>query len=455
MELSDWQLEILNKGELYRVGGTVRDEMSGVVESTHDTDYLVREIPPEALESVLERFGWIELVGKSFGVYKFRPSGEDEVYDIAFPRKERSFGPGHRDFDVEWDWQMDIAEDLGRRDFTINAMARDVRDGRLIDPHGGREDLEAGVLRMLFAGAFEDDPLRIMRGVRFAVRFSLTIEGETRKAMTEGAALLDTLSAERVQEELTKTLTECERASEAFRMMHEMGALSVILPELDRCAGVTQNEYHPDDVFVHSIKTCDCVPRENLLVRWAALVHDVGKVDKKQRVQDEKLGERVVFYGHQIVSAQTAVKVLRRLRYRNAFVKKCENLVRHHMFDYDSSWKGSTVRRFIGRVGEENLDDLFTLRVADARSRDPHSQLADLEELTKRVQEELDQSHTIKLTDLVVDGKDVMRECGVAPGKDVGMMLKQLLEVVLDKPAMNERETLLEWLREKRRGRQG
>ena len=430
MELSDWQREILNQGELYRVGGTVRDEMSGVVESTHDTDYLVREIPPEALESVLERFGWIELVGKSFGVYKFRPSGEDEVYDIAFPRKERSFGPGHRDFDVEWDWQMDIAEDLGRRDFTINAMARDVRDGRLIDPHGGR-------------------------GVRFAGRFSLTIEGETRKAMTEGAALLDTLSAERVQEELTKTLTECERASEAFQMMHEMGALAVILPELDRCAGVTQNEYHPDDVFVHSIKTCDCVPRENLLVRWAALVHDVGKVDKKQRVQDEKLGERVVFYGHQIVSAQTAVKVLRRLRYRNAFVKKCENLVRHHMFDYDSSWKGSTVRRFIGRVGEENLDDLFTLRVADARSRDPHSPLADLEELTKRVREELDQSHTIKLTDLVVDGKDVMRECGVAPGKDLGIILKQLLEAVLDKPEMNERETLLEWLREKRRGRQG
>ncbi|MCK5712548.1 MAG: CCA tRNA nucleotidyltransferase, partial [Hyphomicrobiaceae bacterium] len=207
MELSDWQREILNQGELYRVGGSVRDEMSGVVESTHDTDYLVREIPPEALESVLERFGWIELVGKSFGVYKFRPSGEDEVYDIAFVRKERSFGPGHRDFDVEWDWQMDIAEDLGRRDFTINAMARDVRDGRLVDPHGGREDLEAGVLRMLFAGAFEDDPLRIMRGVRFAGRFSLTIEGETRKAMNESAALLDTLSAERVQEELTKTLT--------------------------------------------------------------------------------------------------------------------------------------------------------------------------------------------------------------------------------------------------------
>jgi len=450
MTSTDWQKAIQNHGELYRVGGVVRDELLGVADDVHDTDYLVRGIPPEELERVLEQFGRVELVGKSFGVYKFVPRGQNEVFDIAFPRTERSSGPGHRDFVVDWDWKLDVADDLGRRDFTINSMARDVRDNRLIDPHGGQRDLDNRILRMNFPETFEEDPLRILRGVRFAVRFGLTVEPATKVAMEGGAALLDTLSAERIQDEMTKTLTQCDLPSVAFSMMHELGVLAIVLPELDQCAGVTQNEYHPDDVFVHSLKTCDNVPRDNLLVRWAALLHDVGKVSKKKVVQDEKLGERVVFYGHQLVSAETAVVVLRRLRYRNVFVKKCENLIRHHMFDYDSSWKSSTVRRFIRRVGQENLDDLFTLREADARSRDPQAEPAGLDELRGRIQYELDQRHTFRTKDLAVDGKDVMRECGVGSGREVGRILSELLEVVLEKPETNERETLLHWLKERK-----
>jgi tRNA nucleotidyltransferase/poly(A) polymerase len=164
-------------------------------------------------------------------------------------------GPGHREFTVEWDWQLEVEKDLHRRDFTINALARDVRDDRLIDPCNGRRDLDDRILRMMFPEAFGEDPLRILRGVRFAVRFELTVDPPTREAMKIGAPLLDTLSAERVQEELTKTLTQCERPSGAFMLMREIGALERILPELDRCAGVDQNEYHPDDVFVHCCTT--------------------------------------------------------------------------------------------------------------------------------------------------------------------------------------------------------
>jgi poly(A) polymerase/tRNA nucleotidyltransferase (CCA-adding enzyme) len=434
-----WQEEIIGEGELYRVGGAVRDELLGRTEICHDTDYLVRGMTPEALETILKRHGRVELVGKMFGVYKFVPAGGAEQYDIAFPRMEKSSGPGHRDFDVDWDWRLDVETDLGRRDFTINAMARDVRDDRLIDPHGGRRDLESGVVRMLFRNTFAEDPLRILRGVRFSVQLGMTIEECTRSEMKANVSLLDSLSAERVQEELTRILSGCEKPGDSFVLLREIGALAHILPELDRCAGVEQNEYHPHDVFVHSLRTCDCAPRDNLTVRWAALLHDVGKVDTRHTVEDEKLGERVVFYGHQNVSADVASAVLQRLRYANEFVSRCVNLIRFHMFNYEPGWKAATVRRFIRRVGEENLGDLFLLREADAKSR---GRSDDLTGLSERIRAELEQRNAITLADLAVDGRDVMRECGIAAGPEIGRILSELLELVLEDPSLNDRDSL-------------
>jgi poly(A) polymerase/tRNA nucleotidyltransferase (CCA-adding enzyme) len=174
----------------------------------------------------------------------------------------------------------------------------------------------------------------------------------------------------------------------------------------------------------------------------------------KRTVSDEKLGDRVVFYGHQFVSADTAARILKRLRYSNAFVKKCEHLVRHHMFNYETAWKASTVRRFIRRIGEENLADLFALRRADAESRDPESGSTGLEELERRIRHELDSRHSTRIEDLVVDGRDVIREGGVEAGPEVGIILAELLEAVLEDPELNDRETLLEMVR-RRSGRSG
>jgi len=450
MTLSRWQKAVLEAGELYCVGGALRDEMLGIKAEDPEIDFLVRKIQPQDLEQILRRFGSVELVGKSFGVYKFTPEKTETTYDIAYPRKERSLGPGHREFAVDWDWQLEVEKDLQRRDFTVNAMARDLRDGRLIDPYGGRRDIEDRVLRMMFVRAFEEDPLRVLRGVRFAGQLQFTVDPATLEAMGDSSSLLDTLSSERIQEELTRILTRSERPSEAFVLMRELGALERILPELDRCAGVEQNEFHPDDVFVHSIKTCDCAPRSNLAVRWAALLHDVGKVDKKKTVTDEKLGDRVVFYGHQIVSAEVAVRVLRRLRYSNVLVGRCAHLIRHHMFDYEAAWKASTVRRFIRRVGEDNLADLFDLRRADAASRAPQAEGRGLEELEARIRHELDARATTRVEDLAVDGRDVMSEGAVEAGPEVGKVLSELLEAVLEDPELNDRETLLELLRRRR-----
>lgn len=441
-----WQRDILERGDLYRVGGTVRDRLMDPGVEPPDTDFLVRGIPPETLEEILRAHGDFAVVGKAFGVYRFTPSDTGEAVDLVYPRTEQSTGPGHRDFDVHWDWRLPVEDDLGRRDFTVNAIAEHVGTGATVDPHGGVGDVRRRLLRAMFAKAFEEDALRILRGVRFAAQFTMTIEPATRARMTAAVDGLPTLSAERVQEELTKILTRCEKPSAAFSLARELGALRFVLPELDRTAGAEQNEYHPDDVFVHSLKSCDGAPRDNLAVRWAALLHDVGKVDAKQVVRDER-GERVVFYGHEKIGGVVTGRVLERLRYAKAFVRRCRALVEHHMFNYEAEWKDATVRRFMRNVGEAYLEDLFLLREADCRSRGLDEEIARVEELRARVDREVAARHTIRTEDLAVNGRDVMAVCGIDGGPEVGEVLERLLERVIEEPSLNDRKRLIELLR--------
>jgi tRNA nucleotidyltransferase/poly(A) polymerase len=436
-----WQDEITARGELYRVGGCVRDRLLGLPDAG-ETDFIVRGIAPAELELLLSRHGHLVLVGKAFGVYKFSPAGSDVTFDIAYPRVETSTGVGHRDFQVHWDWNLPVEQDLVRRDFTINAIAERVPDGARVDPCRGEQDVRDRILRTIFPRAFQEDPLRILRGARFAARFTLEVESATLQLMREAAALVDTVSSERVQDEFTKTLTQCERPSAAFELLRATGALARLLPEVDRCAGVTQNQYHPDDVYWHSLKTLDAAPRHSLVVRWAALLHDTGKVDARQMIRDQD-GERIVFYGHEDISARYTAAVLDRLRYPRATVAACRHLVQEHMFRYSRSWKPATLRRFMRRIGVAHLDDLFLLREADCRSRDLAEELADLQDLRARVAGELAAEATLGVNDLAVDGNDVMRVLGIGPGPRVRAVLEELLERVTDTPEFNDRESLL------------
>lgn len=447
MSALPWQKEILERGELYVVGGVVRDALLGIHPLHQDEDYLVRGITPRGLEDILNRHGRVTLVGKSFGVYKFTAAGETFVHDIAFPRREESTGPGHRDFHIRSDHELPVEDDLGRRDFTINAIARSVRDGTYVDPFGGRRDIESRILRMIFPEAFEQDPLRILRGVRFAARFDLTIDPSTRKAMRDGVHLLETLSPERVQEELSKLMVQCVHPSVGFDELQRLGALGVLLPELDRAVGVEQNVHHPDDVYWHSLKSCDEAPMANLLVRWAALLHDLGKVDAKRTVADDDGTSKVVFYGHEDIGAEIARRVLTRLRFSADFTRRCRHLVAQHMIRYDSEWNRSSVRRFIGRIGEENLDDMFALKTADVMSRGRVDKQEENEELQERVRREVAEAHALKIGDLEIDGRDVMDVLGVAAGKRVGEVLQEIFERVLDDPSLNRREALLKMLK--------
>ncbi len=437
-----WEKEILSRAELYLVGGCVRDLLLGASEASIDEDYLVRRIGIDELISVLNMYGKTSLVGKSFGVIKFRARNmPDKLFDISMPRKEQSTGVHHRDFEVHFDPSLPVEVDLERRDFTINSMALELSSGRLIDPLGGYEDLKKRVLRVNREKSFVEDALRILRGVQFQARFNLTVEDETFELMKKYSDLILSISPERIRDELTKLLVEAEKPSKGFILMHEAGILALIIPELDITYGVTQNEYHPDDVFMHSLKTCDEIePRLNL--RWSALLHDIGK-ERMKKVVDG----RVVFYGHQDESARAAEAIMKRLRYPLKLVERVKTLIIHHMFNIDENSSDAAVGRFLRKIGKENLYDMLSLRRADLASRGDLDADERVARLRERIESYIEKQNAFSVKDLEIDGKDVMRELGLSQGPEVGRVLRQIFEKVSEDPSLNKREKLLEILR--------
>jgi tRNA nucleotidyltransferase (CCA-adding enzyme) len=438
--LHSWERALTGEGSLYLVGGIVRDILLGVTEDSPDTDYVACGIEYERLVSLLEPYGRTHLVGKSFGVIKFdAPDGV--TVDISLPRTEISTGEGHRDFAVRHDPSLPIETDLERRDFTINSMALGLRDDRLVDPMGGRKDLEERLLRVNRESSFLEDPLRMLRGVQFKARFDLSVELETRLLMEKHADLLGTVSVERVREELDKLmLAKCP--SDGFVLMHETGLLRKVLPELEETWGVEQNEFHPDDVFFHSVKSCDEAPPRHV-VRWAALLHDIDK-PKMKRVVDG----RTVFYRHQEEGAETARRILERLRFPADFTRRVSLLVEQHMFNITDEWSDGALRRFVAKVGRENLQDLYALRIADMSSRDYESADADVEWIEEKIERVLKEDDTLKRSDLAISGGDVMELLGIEGGRRIGEVLQTLLERVMDDPSLNKREILIDLVKD-------
>jgi poly(A) polymerase/tRNA nucleotidyltransferase (CCA-adding enzyme) len=440
-ELFGWERALIAECDLYLVGGIVRDLLLGTLRTDEDVDYLASGIEYDRLAGLLVKHGKANYVGKSFGVIKFTPPDGTTV-DISLPRTEFSTGRGHRDFEVTYDPSLPVEEDLVRRDFTFNSMACRLADMELVDPLGGLGDLHDRVLRVNQEDSFRDDPLRILRGVQLLARFHCTAHEDTLRQIEQHRGLLPSVSAERVRDELNKLMLLAERPGDGFIFMHEAKILDLVLPELEETYGIEQNEYHPDDLFTHSIKSCNAA-KPDLVVRWSALLHDLGKVETKQ----EKDG-RIVFYRHEEDSARKAKNILGRLKFSNEFTRLVVHLIDRHMFQVTEEWSDGAIRRFVARVGVENLEDLYELREADARSRSDEEILENLMYTKQRVEKILEAETALKRDDLAIDGSDVMEILGIEAGPEIGTVLQKLLDMVLEHPELNTRDKLTEFVKE-------
>lgn len=419
------------------VGGAVRELLSGEKPSPQDWDLATSATPDE----VLALFPRGIATGARFGTITVpTDAGPCEVTTF---RVESEYKDARRPERVTF--VRELEDDLRRRDFTVNAIAWDPRHDRLVDPTGGIPDLESKLLRAVGEPRerFREDGLRPIRAARFAATLEFELEKETEAALPEAKDEVARVAAERVRDELTKMLGARE-PSRGFEVLRRAGLLPIWLPELQQTVAVPQNRYHAYDVYFHTLHTCDAAPAEKLVVRLAALFHDVGKPETRAVKED---GE-ATFYNHQFVGEAMARRAMERLRFSRDLTERVAHLVRQHMFDYRPEWTDAAVRRFLRGVGVDAIADLFDLRIADnigngLKTGFPHY----LGELRARVEATLAAEEALSVRDLAVDGQDVMKELCLAPGPRVGEILDQLLEQVLEDPPLNRREVLLERIR--------
>lgn len=420
--------------EAYAVGGCVRDSI--LAKKPEDWDITTSAKPEEikrlfsrTVDTGIEHGTVTVLLGKeSFEVTTYRIDG---AYEDSRHPKEVVF-------------TNKLEEDLKRRDFTINAMAYN-DEVRLVDVFGGMKDLNRHLIRCVGEPKerFSEDALRILRAVRFSAQLAFPIEPITAEAIRELAPTLANISAERIQAELVKLLmsNHPERLQDAY----ELGITKVILPEWDAMVGVEQNTpHHRYDVADHTLHAMKNVKKDKIL-RLTMLFHDMGKPSMK--TTDEK--GRDHFKGHALVSEEIARSVMRRLKFDNDTVKKVTRLVCYH--DYRIEATPQNVRRAMNRIGVELFPYYLAVRMADVKAQSPYRRREKIENIVamrELYQEVLMNGECVTLRDLAVTGKDLM-QIGMKPGRELGNMLNELLEWVIDDPACNKKEILCEYVKEK------
>ena len=422
--------------ETVLVGGAVRDRIGGAPLWDWDAATSAR---PEEIAALLPGATWENRFGT------VTTGGEPPVQVTSY-RAEGAYRDRRRPEDVAFG--VSLTDDLGRRDFTINAIAWRPIDlaagiGALVDPFDGVRDLHDRVLRTVGdpAERFGEDALRLFRAARFAGRFGLRIDPATEDAIHRLAPTVASVSGERVRDELLRILDLDPVPSVALLHLERLGLLRVVLPELAALRGVPQAKPIAGDALDHTLRAVDAVPLgEDRDLRLAALLHDLGKATTQAGGH---------FIGHDAVGADLARAVLERLRFPRGRSERVVAAVRHHMYDYDPAWTDAAVRRFIRRTAGVDRALLFGLRHADnmASGVGGHGEPRQAE-LEARIRAELD-GHPDLLVHrrLAIDGHDLQRELGLPPGPEIGAILDRLEDAVLEDPTTNEPAKLLELAR--------
>ena len=405
--------------QAFIVGGAIRDSLLGF--KVKDWDVATNAMPEKIYDLFpgMTRFhlkhGTVTLVygGKNFEVTTFR--GKE--------------GSGHS-----------IEEDLAHRDFALNAMAYDITNRRIIDPFGGKKDMANKVVRAVLnpLERFNEDPLRMMRAIRFSLELGYSIEPETLMAMNSMAHAIDNVAQERIRDELLR-IVMVKKPSRGLNLMRKTGLLNRILPELVEGYRKRQNNYHRYTIYRHTMETVDSVEPDPVL-RLSALFHDIAKPRVRAKIKG-----RWRFLGHATASAELTKEIMMRLRFSNEWTDRVTSLVAHHMFDYKQELSDRAMRRFIKRIGVDNIGDLMRLRKADdlahgwGRGFEKY-----INEFKERIDAILKKSPPLRISQLAVNGHDVMDVLGLQSGSKVGEILNHLLEVVIENPDFNQKRKLIQ-----------
>ncbi|MCJ7804329.1 HD domain-containing protein [Patescibacteria group bacterium] len=451
--------EILNKflkvgHEIYIVGGAVRDVL--MKQEVHDWDFTTNATP----EIILGLFpsGFYDNLFGTVGVVnpqdekKKKPDVKIPVYEITTFRKETGYSDARHPDKVSWG--KTLQEDLIRRDFTIDAMALcplvknsgQTLTFKLIDPHHGQEDMKKKIIRAVGnpEERFQEDALRLMRAIRIATQLGFSIEEKTFQAIKNNVKLLDKISAERVRDELLK-LFSYPFAADGYLLLRNSALAEKILPEVENGFGVQQKSpgrHHILDVGNHSLESLRASKTTDPIVNLAILLHDVGK-PTVARVQKDGV---ITFYNHEMVSASLARNIAKRLKLSKKQEEKLVTLVRWHQFSVDEKQTDKAIRRFIRNVGKENIRDMLQLRTADRLGGGARETSWRMELFKKKLIEV--QKEPFLITDLKIDGNEVMKTLKIHPGPLVGRLLNQLFEEVVDKKLKNEKTVLLKRLKQ-------
>ncbi|SNU06692.1 tRNA nucleotidyltransferase (CCA-adding enzyme) [Lachnospiraceae bacterium] len=424
-------IEQLNSAgfEAYAVGGCVRDSLLERVPNDWD---ITTSATPQEIKSAFRR---TVDTGIKHGTVTVLIGGEG--YEVTTFRIDGEYSDHRRPDGVTF--TRELSEDLLRRDFTINAMAYSEGTG-LVDLYGGVDDLKKGIIRCVGNpdDRFNEDALRIMRAVRFGAQLGFDIDEDTRTAAAKHAAELSQVSAERIETELTKLLVSPH--PEKIMDMYELGITSVVLPEFDRMINTPQNTpYHRFDVGRHTIEVMKNVPASKVM-RYSALLHDVGKPDT--RTTDNNGQDH--FKGHAKVSEGIAETVLKRLRMDNDTIRDVKNIVLWHDFGLKGGITKKSVRKMLSKMGKEYFDFYVQIKRADIMGQSDYRADVSIDILNQIIvfhDEIIEEGNALTISDLAIGGKDLI-EMGIKPGPEMGEILRQLLDRVLEEPELNTKENL-------------
>lgn len=425
--------------EAYLVGGCVRDMMLG--REPKDWD-VATNAKPEKIQELFPD----SVYENDFGTVGIKTESENprlKIIEVTTYRIEGKYSDQRHPDEVKF--ASNIEDDLSRRDFTVNALAMNLK-GDVIDPYGGAADLKAKMIRTVGNAEerFSEDALRLMRAVRFAVELGFEIELNTRRAVEKLAGGLESIAKERVRDELVKIIMTPD-AAKGIIFLEELDLLRYVLPELREGLGVGQNKHHIYTVFEHNVRALAYSAGEgySLVVRMASLLHDIGK--PKVKAGD---GPDSTFYNHEYAGAKLAARALDRLRFSKDLIEAVVHLVRSHMFYYNvGEISPAGVRRFLVRVGPENIDDLLKVREADrigsgVKKAVPYK-LRHLLFMIEKVKKDPLSPKMLK-----VNGDDMMKVLDIKPGPRIGWILNALLEEVLEDPEKNTAEHLTARMKE-------